>query len=137
MSSPSSARARPVRSARYICLVCGRSSRWTPPAGYDACGTGFDQLTISDLGLDRGKVIEFVRTKKPTYVEFEEWVVENDKTDPETVRKHNEAVRGYQHKAERAEKMRKAAGLKRADINDAVTLNTLEDLHDFHGTVTG
>ena len=36
--------------------------------------SGFRSMTISNLGLDRDKVMEFVRTRKPTYVEFEEYV---------------------------------------------------------------
>jgi hypothetical protein len=105
------------------------------PEGYDACGSGFDQLTISDLSLNRDEVVQFVKTKRPTYVEFEEWVVAHGKTDPETIRKHNENVRGYHHGEETAGKIRQATGLKRTDVKDAVTLNTLEDLHDFHAGV--
>ena len=67
------------------------------PEGHDYCGKGFDQMTISDLGLDRDKVIEFVKTTKPTYVEFEAWVKANGKTDAETIKKHNDAVKGYIH----------------------------------------
>jgi hypothetical protein len=106
------------------------------PEDYDACGSGFDQLTISDLGLKRDDVIEFIKTKRPTYVEFEEWVVANGKTDADTVRKHNDNVRNYQHGEETAGKIRKATGLKRTDVKDAVTLNSLEDLHAFHEAVT-
>jgi len=106
------------------------------PEGYDACGTGFDQMTCDDLGLDRKTVMEYVQLQKPTYVEFEEWVVANGKTDPETIRKHNEAIRSYKHGDETAGSIRTAVGLKRSDVKDAVTLNTLEDLHDFHAAVT-
>jgi hypothetical protein len=31
--------------------------------GWDQCGPGFDQLTLSDLGLDRDAVMEYVRTQ--------------------------------------------------------------------------
>ena len=106
------------------------------PEDYDACGSGFDQLTISGLGLKREEVVEFVKTKRPTYVEFEEWVVARGKTDPETIRKHNDNVRNYHHGEETVGKIRKAVGLKRTDVKDAVTLNTLEDLHDFHAAIT-
>jgi hypothetical protein len=103
--------------------------------GYDACGSGFDQLTLTDLGLDRDKTIAYIKASKPTYVEFEEWVVKNGKTDPDTIRKHNDAVRGYHHGAETAAAIRKETGLKREDVKDAVTLNTLEDLDAFHKAV--
>ncbi len=106
------------------------------PDDYDACGPGFDQMTCNNLGLDRQKVIDYVRAKRPTYVQFEEWVIANGKTDPETIRKHNAAVHAYHHGEETAGKIRSATGLKRTDVKDAVTLNTLEDLHDFHASVT-
>ncbi|MBV8170994.1 MAG: DUF5069 domain-containing protein [Candidatus Eremiobacteraeota bacterium] len=104
------------------------------PADYDACGSGFDQLTIDDLGLKREAVIEYIKTKRPTYVEFEEWVVANGKTDPETIRQHNEKVRNYKHGDDTVKEIRGATGLKRDDIRDAVTLNTLEDLHTLHSS---
>jgi len=105
------------------------------PPDYDACGSGFDQMTIDDLGLKKDEVVQYVKSKHPTYVQFEEWVVERGKTDPETVRKHNDNVRNYKHSDDKAAKMREAAGLKRGDVKDAVTLNTLEDLHDFHAAL--
>jgi hypothetical protein len=106
------------------------------PDDYDACGSGFDQLTIDDLGLKKDEVVTFVTSKRPTYVEFEEWVVAHGKTDPETVRKHNEKVRGYHHGDETVGKIRGTTGLKRSDVKDAVTLNTLDDLHALHSAVT-
>ena len=51
------------------------------PEDYDECGSGFDGMTLSALGLDRQKTIDFVRQSRPTYMEFEEWVVANGKTD--------------------------------------------------------
>jgi hypothetical protein len=107
------------------------------PEDYDAFGSGFDQLTVSDLGLKKEDVLEYMRSKKPTYVEFEEWVVAHGKTDPETIRKHNENVRGYNHGDETASRIRGETGLKRTDVKDAVTLNSLEDLQAFYSAVNG
>jgi len=104
------------------------------PEDYDACGSGFDQLTIDDLGLKREDVVAYVQAKRPTYVQFEAWVVANGKTDPETVRKHNDNVRTYLHSDETGKKMRAALGIERDDIKDAVTLNTLDDLHALHSS---
>jgi hypothetical protein len=103
--------------------------------GWDHCGAGFDQMTIDGLGLDRDKVMEFVRTHRPTYVQFEEYVVANGKTDPETIRKHNAAIHGYNHSPEKAKEMRENLGLKNDKVNDAVTLNSLDDLHELHRQV--
>lgn len=104
--------------------------------GWDHCGSGFDQLTIDDLGLDRDKVMEFVRTQKPTYVQFEDYVVANGKTDPETIRKHNETISGYNHPPEKAKNMRDAMGIKNEQVADAVTLNSLDDLHELHHSLS-
>jgi len=108
------------------------------PADYDECGAGFDQMTLDALGLDKAKATEFVRSMKPTYMQFEEWVIaQNGGPYPkEAIEKHNAAIRGYQHSDELAAKMRAASGIKDASIKDAVTLNAIEDLDEIHRQVT-
>ena len=105
--------------------------------GYDFCGQGFDQMTIDGLGLQRDAVLAFFKTK-PTYMEFERWVVaQNGGTiSPETIRKHNDAIRGYNHGDDLAKGMRASSGVSDAGIGDAVTLNTLEDLDELRSRVT-
>lgn len=102
------------------------------PDGYDECGHGFDAMTLNALGLDREKTIDFIRRNKPTYMEFEEWVVANGKADKNAVDRHNAAIRGYNHADELAQKMRESSKIKNASIKDAVTLNTIEDLDEIH-----
>lgn len=102
------------------------------PEGYDECGSGFDAVTLADLGLDRAKTIEFVRMAKPTYMAFERWVIANGRTDPETIERHNAAIRAYDHGDDLARKMREASKIADASIKDAVTLNTIEDLDELH-----
>lgn len=106
------------------------------PEGYDECGSGFDAMTISALGLNKDEVVTYIRTRKPTYVEFEEFVRQKGKTDPETIRKHNQAILGYHHSDDKAAQMHKDMGSSQHQVKDAVTLNTLEDLHELHQTVT-
>jgi hypothetical protein len=106
------------------------------PEGHDYCGQGFDQMTITALGLDRGKVIEYVKASNPTYVQFESWIKTNGKTDPETIKKHNAAVLGYNHGDDTCKRIRETVGLENAGVKDAVTLNILEDLHDLHQHAT-
>lgn len=100
--------------------------------GWDYCGHGFDEMTINNLGLNKDKTLEYVKAKRPTYVQFEEWVVANGKTDPETVRKHNDAIFGYNHGDDTGKSIRGATGLKHEHVKDAVTLNMIEDLHELH-----
>jgi hypothetical protein len=107
------------------------------PDGYDECGAGFDAMTLNALGLDRDKTIAFVRQSKPTYMEFEEYVVKNGKTDKATIEAHNAAIRGYNHSDEHGREMREASGIKNESVKDAVTLNTVEDLDEIYTQVVG
>ncbi|HEX3671606.1 MAG TPA: hypothetical protein VHT92_07890 [Candidatus Cybelea sp.] len=106
------------------------------PEGYDECGAGFDGMTLSALGLDRQKTIDFVRNNHPTYMEFEHWVVANGKTDKATVDAHNAAIRGYNHADELGQRMRKSSKIDDGSVRDAVSLNTIEDLDEIHQQIS-
>ena len=105
--------------------------------GYDQCGQGFDQMTIDGLGLDKQKVLDYVKNSKPSYIQFEQWVVDqNGGSIPrEKIDKHNAAIRGYNHSDELGAKMRSASGLKDSSVKDAVRLNSVEDLDELHAQV--
>ncbi|HEY2476732.1 MAG TPA: hypothetical protein VGI19_18270 [Candidatus Cybelea sp.] len=113
-------------------LKLSLAARGALPEGYDECGAGFDAMTLSGLGLDRDKTIEFVRTRKPRYMEFEEWVGANGKTDKATIERHNAAIRAYNHGDDLASSMRSASGIGNTSVKDAVTLNTVEDLDEIY-----
>lgn len=102
------------------------------PDGYDECGAGFDAMTLSALGLDRQQTIDFVRRSKPSYMEFEKWIVANGKTDKAAIERHNAAIRGYNHADDLAKSMRESSKIDDASIKDAVTLNTVEDLDEIY-----
>lgn len=106
------------------------------PDGYDECGAGFDAMTLGGLGLDRQKTIDFIRQNRPTYMEFEEWVVANGKTDKATVDAHNAAIRAYNHGDDLARTMRDKSKIKNGSVKDAVTLNTIEDLDEIHQQIS-
>jgi hypothetical protein len=110
------------------------AARGELPEDYDECGKGFDQMTLTALGLDRQKTIDYVERNHPSYMQFERWVVEQNggHIDEERIRKHNEAIAGYNHSPEQAKSMRDDCGIEAGYINDAVTLNTMEDLNAFH-----
>lgn len=107
------------------------------PDGYDACGSGFDQMTIDALGLKRDDVIRYIRDKKPTYMQFEAWVVEQNggRVDKARIDAHNAAIRNYHHADELCAKMHQASGNPHGHVKDAVTLNTIEDLDELHRQV--
>ena len=104
--------------------------------GYDHCGQGFDQMTLTAFGLDRDETMNYVRDKKPTYTQFERYVKERGNVTPETIEKHNAAIRGYNHSDELGSQMRGASGCDDASVKDAVSLNTLEDLDELHRQAT-
>jgi len=109
------------------------------PEGYDVVGSGFDAMTLGALGLDKDEVVTYIRTSKPTYPQFEQWILakKGGKIDAAAVKKHNEAVLGYNHASDKAKKMRDDMGVSHSDCMDAVTLNTLDDLHEFYKTIYG
>ncbi len=108
------------------------------PEGYDECGAGFDAMTLNALGLDRQKTIDFVRQSKPSYMEFEKWIVANGKTDKATIERHNAAIRGYNHGDDLAKSMRDSSKIDNGSVKDAVTLNTVEDLDEiYHQALRG
>lgn len=104
------------------------------PSDYDECGAGFDHMTLDALHLDKQKTIDYVRSNKPKYVAFEEWVLAQNggSIAPEAIKKHNDAIRAYHHSDELADQMRTASGVKNVSIKDAVTLNSIEDLDEVH-----
>jgi hypothetical protein len=104
------------------------------PNDYDECGAGFDQMTLDALKLDKQTTIDFIRTKRPTYIQFEEWVVAQNggQLGSDAISKHNDAIRGYNHSDDLAAKMRTASGIKDASIKSAVMLNMIEDLDEVH-----
>jgi hypothetical protein len=105
--------------------------------GYDACGQGFDQMTIDGLGLQREAVIAYIRDNKPTYMEFERWVSQNGNVSPDAIAKHNAAISGYNHSDELGGQMRKDSKCADESVKDAVRLNTLEDLDALHKQAAG
>lgn len=102
---------------------------------YPAAGQGYDQMTLDALGIDREAFLIFVRGKKPTYIECEQWILSaaGGSIDPEMIKKHNAAVIGYQHDDKTRKEILEAAGIEdNGSITDAVNLNNLDDWHLFH-----
>jgi hypothetical protein len=108
------------------------------PEGYDACGGGYDQMTLDGLGLDRAKTLAFLKTV-PSYFAFEKWILDQKggKLDAAAVEKHNAAVRGYIHADKTREEILSAAGVKDdGKFKDAVNLNSFDDWTEFHAALT-
>ena len=108
-------------------------------AGYPGCGSGYDQMVIDGLGLNRDAVLGFIKQQKPTYPQFEAWIKQQPgvKLDQASIESLNSAIRGYNHKDEVRQGILAANGL--ADdataFRDAVNLNNLDDWKEFHAAI--
>jgi Domain of unknown function (DUF5069) len=108
--------------------------------GYPGIGTGFDSMVLKALNLDPEKVRSYIKTKKPTYLEFEQWVKRQPdvKLDRANVEASNQAVRSFLHSDETRRGILKASGVSGDDRDlprDAIGLNNLEDWAEFHARV--
>lgn len=103
--------------------------------GYPAVGTGFDQMVLDGLNLNKKSVVDYITNSRPTYCEFETWIKQQPgaRLDTASIDKLNEAIRGYNHDAGTVQSMLGENGLP-ADIGirDAVTLNRIDDWKCFH-----
>lgn len=103
--------------------------------GYPACGTGFDQMVLEGLGLDKEKTLLYIRGERPTYPQFEAWVKQNGtKVDGASIEASNAAIRGYLHKDDVREAILTVSGVRNDETapKDAVALNNLDDWFSFH-----
>lgn len=106
--------------------------------GYPGAGKGYDQMVIDGLGLNRDAVLEYIKTSKPTYCEFEGWVKKNGtKTDKGSIDKLNSAIKGYIHDDGTRKGILSANKLAddASACKDAVNLNNLDDWYEFHQAV--
>jgi hypothetical protein len=107
-------------------------------AGYPGIGRGYDAMTCAALGVDEQAVEDYIKQSKPTYPQFEAWVKKNAKSlNPQSVEKHNAAVRGYNHDDDTRKNILGACGISddATATKDAVNLNNLDDWYEFHQAV--
>ena len=62
--------------------------------GYPAVGTGFDQMVLDGLGLQKEAVVGYIMKHKPTYPEFETWIKQQPGTrvDAASIAKLNQSL---------------------------------------------
>lgn len=108
--------------------------------GYDECGQGFDQMVLDGLGIDRDSAVDNIKSNKPTYPQFEKWVLDQrgGSIPASEIEASNAAIRGYNHADETRGEILSAAGIADdGSILDAVNLNNLDDWTELHSAVTG
>jgi hypothetical protein len=105
-------------------------------AGYPGIGKGYDQMVLDAIGLKADAVVDYIKSQRPTYCEFEAWIKKQPgvKLDKAGVEKLNSAIRGYIH--DDATRKSILGANKVADdasaCRDAVNLNNLDDWKEFH-----
>jgi hypothetical protein len=117
-------------------LKVSLESRGKLAPGYPGVGKGYDQMVIDGLGLNRDAVVNFIKTSRPTYPQFEAWVKKQPgvKLDKGSVEKLNASIRGYNHDDGTRKSILNANGLPddATAQRDAVNLNNLDDWKEFH-----
>ena len=116
------------------------SAKGVLDAEYDECGTGFDQMVLDGLGLDREQTLNYLKTDLPTYPQFEQWVLKQRGSGlgQAVVDKSNQAIIDYLHPDADVASISEAIGVN-ADhsMKDALTLNILDDWNALHKSLTG
>ncbi len=110
------------------------------PDDYDECGAGFDQMVLDGLNVDRDAALSYLRSNRPSYLEFEQWVVDQNggSISAETVEASNAAILGYDHGEDTVAGICEATGLANdGNITDAATLNAIEDWQELHSSLSG
>jgi len=105
---------------------------------YPACGSGYDQMVLDGLGLDKDATLAYIRDNSPTYPQFEAWVLEQKggSLDADAVAELNAAIEGYNHDDDTRKSILGASGIEDdGTILDAVNLNNLDDWYEFHADI--
>ena len=103
--------------------------------GYPAVGTGFDQMVLDGLGLQKDAVVGYITKNKPTYIQFETWIKQQPATrlDAASIENLNGSIRGYDHDDGTVQSVLGENELPSdIGIRDAVTLNRIDDWKCFH-----
>ena len=97
---------------------------------------GLDAGVVDALGLNREAMLVKLREGKPSYVEFESWVLEQcgGQIDRHAADEWNDFVRNRIHKSEFRKRILDEIGLTDdGTLTSAVVLNQIEDWHIAHG----
>jgi hypothetical protein len=105
-------------------------------AGYPGCGNGYDQMVLDALGIKKEAAIDFIKSSRPTYPQFEAWVKKQPgvKLDKGGIDKLNASIVGYIHDDGTRKSVLSASGIAddASAPRDAVNLNNLDDWKEFH-----
>ncbi len=104
-------------------------------SGYPDCSDGLDTFVLKVLDLNKETTLAYLRNNMPTYLEFEDWVLQQKggSLDREAIDKWNESMRTRVHRPAKIAETYRDIGLgDDVNINSAVILNNLQDWQLFH-----
>lgn len=108
---------------------------------YPGCGDGLDAKVLKVLNLDREKTVDYLKTKLPSYLEFEDWIrkTTNHVINQDDVRDWNDGLQNRVHVDEKRKSILKFMKLPDdGSITSAVVLNHIEDWeYAFHALRQG
>lgn len=117
-------------------LKASLEARGKLAAGYPGCGKGYDQMVLDGLGISRDAALNYIKSARPTYTQFESWVKSQPgvKLDSASVGALNRSIAGYNHDDGTRKSILSASGLADdgAAFRDAINLNNLDDWNEFH-----
>jgi hypothetical protein len=103
------------------------------PPDYKVMTATFDRIVLEALALDEARIVEFVRTKLPDYLTFEQWVRENGKAlSAAEISELNKRYREFPMSAEGAAARRAELKLTDESLRSGVLLNDLDDWGALH-----
>ena len=107
--------------------------------GYPGIGQGYDMMVIGALGLKADAVKSFITEQKPTYPQFEAWIKQQPGVNltKGNIHKLNVSIAGYIHTPDVRKSILSANGIPDNGTvkPDAISLNDLDDWHEFHQAV--
>ncbi|MDB5259312.1 MAG: hypothetical protein JWO73_520 [Candidatus Taylorbacteria bacterium] len=73
----------------------------------------FDEVVLRGIGIDPKSVFEYLRSEKPTYPDFEEWILERAgaKLDDDAVAEINRKILAHEHEERISERILRECGL--------------------------
>ena len=107
---------------------------------YPDCGGGLDARVLAVLKLDREATVSYLRSNVPTYLEFEDWVLEQNggAIDREAAEEWNRSIRERVHHERTRAAIHAAVGVEDdGTLISAVILNHIEDWHLAHADLVG
>ncbi len=109
------------------------------PEGYKDIRPGFDFMVLEGLNIDPDTARDFILERRPSYLEFELWICQQEGADisPANLDAINRRVVERQKSDASRRKMLAENGLPTdSSLSDSIMLNNLDDWREIHTQVS-